>query len=817
MSLTRNQIKTAVSSLITDALNKQNTAKRVRDAYGVLVDNLLNAADDNLTPIPHNLTASNPPGPADDVNDFWVPFSHWIVSGVDTYICVSNAANNAIWVKVNNLELSDDPFYGIPISSNTATFNRSVGGNKGIIVLNQNVDTFNHTNTTETDSGYILLIQDSTGGRTFVQPDNVIGNWSISTDPNARTLIWWGNVQGTLTYMTLGQGGGATSLNQLNDVTIGMPENSNAPTLRVLADLNQDGIFGQVDYTPPSAASGEANTGNNAGFQGVGPYAGKIDEVLQFRNNRAGSNKVSIILDSINNLILYDIVPGNILTSQLNNDANFAPDQVAGGVPANPIPGVTGNELQTIAESLKALVDLRLQLSGGTLTGPLVLNADPVNAFDAVTKQYVDNLLAGLKWKSPNARVATTENITLSGTQTIDGIALSVGDRVVVKDQTTDSQNGLYVVDTGAWSRTSDADTAIELQGATISVGEGATNANALFHQTADNINLGTTAIGWIRIGDIGGGGATNLDYLPNPSQGTITSDTGTNAVIPAVNTTNAGLMTPTQNDKLSDIEPNAKDDQIDSEVPSAAIPGLSGADVRAKLISAKALIDALQLEVDSLDRAIVLQPGLWDASTGTFPAGAQLGFKYIVGIPGTIQNIDFAAGDTITAIVNNPSTTNYSLNWLRQSGTNTDNQTGAQVPMDAIPGLTGTDAQAIAESLKTYIDDKTSSPIVPNRFDFNYDPGILHFVNLALDARVTGTPVNCTYNLTNIVAGHKGFITFVNPQGIEVQFLRAGASTNVQVSKKSNNTTNTGTGSKTTFAYAFDGTELLIVQEDWP
>src|ERR1700741_5009272 len=74
-------------------------------------------------------------------------------------------------------------------------------------------------------------------------------------------------------------------------------------------------------------------------------------------------------------------------------------------------------------------------------TAPVSLNsqritslADPTAATDAATKQYVDNVASGLDTKA-SVRAATTANVVLSGTQTIDGVALVAGDRVLVKAQ----------------------------------------------------------------------------------------------------------------------------------------------------------------------------------------------------------------------------------------------------------------------------------------------------------------------------------------------------------------------------------------------
>lgn len=95
-------------------------------------------------------------------------------------------------------------------------------------------------------------------------------------------------------------------------------------------------------------------------------------------------------------------------------------------------------------------------------------------------------------------RAATTANITLSGTQTIDGIAVVAGDRVLVKDQATASQNGIYVVASGAWTRATDADAASEMAGAVVNVDSGTTNGGKLFDTDFKSTDtLGTTAMPW--------------------------------------------------------------------------------------------------------------------------------------------------------------------------------------------------------------------------------------------------------------------------------------------------------------------------------
>jgi uncharacterized cupin superfamily protein len=103
---------------------------------------------------------------------------------------------------------------------------------------------------------------------------------------------------------------------------------------------------------------------------------------------------------------------------------------------------------------------------------------------------------SGLGVKAP-VRAATTANITLSGEQTIDGIAVVEDDRVLVKDQTTGSENGIYVASTGTWARAADFDGAHDVvEGTAIVVATGTANGNKIYHISTDNpIVIGTTTL----------------------------------------------------------------------------------------------------------------------------------------------------------------------------------------------------------------------------------------------------------------------------------------------------------------------------------
>lgn len=167
--------------------------------------------------------------------------------------------------------------------------------------------------------------------------------------------------------------------------------------------------------------------------------------------------------------------------------------------------GVSATELgylDGVTAPIQTQIDGKLSLSGGTLTGALTLNADPSNSLHAATKQYVDALGNGIKWK-PSVRAATTTNGTLASAfvngTTHDGVTMSTGDRLLIKHQSTASENGIYIVPaSGAPARASDADAFGELNGAVVMVLEGTANGDKGFMQTADLTSLASNQT-WIQ------------------------------------------------------------------------------------------------------------------------------------------------------------------------------------------------------------------------------------------------------------------------------------------------------------------------------
>lgn len=169
--------------------------------------------------------------------------------------------------------------------------------------------------------------------------------------------------------------------------------------------------------------------------------------------------------------------------------------------------GITQSQVANLVTDLAGKAPLASPTFTGTVTVPT-----PTNDTDAANKLYVDNAVQGLSWKS-EVQAATTGNVTLAGSapNTVDGVTLALNDRVLVRAQTAGAENGIYRVATlgtganGTWTRATDADSASELDGATVYVEGGTTYADTVWSLTTDTITLGTTTLTFAQIN----GGAT--------------------------------------------------------------------------------------------------------------------------------------------------------------------------------------------------------------------------------------------------------------------------------------------------------------------
>lgn len=132
---------------------------------------------------------------------------------------------------------------------------------------------------------------------------------------------------------------------------------------------------------------------------------------------------------------------------------------------------------------------------------------DFTSSVETIIANYSGALLGGFDFKS-SCRVATTANITLSGLQTIDGVSLTLNDRVLVKNQTDAEDNGIYNASSSTWTRSTDADTSSDItSGLFVAVTEGTANGDtAWLLTTNDPITLGTTELTFTEFGTSGSG-----------------------------------------------------------------------------------------------------------------------------------------------------------------------------------------------------------------------------------------------------------------------------------------------------------------------
>jgi hypothetical protein len=236
---------------------------------------------------------------------------------------------------------------------------------------------------------------------------------------------------------------------------------------------------------------------------------GSIDTV------HIGDSQVTTAKIADSNITSAKILDGTIVNADINASAAIDATKIHDGTISNTEFGYLNNVSSNIQTQLDAklvkasnLSDLtsastartnlglgtiatqnanNVSISGGSVTGL----GDPAVSSEAATKNYVDQAVAGLRNRII-AEAATTGNINLTtdleNGDTLDGVTLVTGDRVLVKDQTDATENGLYiVVASGAASRDPEHDTIAELSGGMVVVNQGTANDNKIFLCTTDS------------------------------------------------------------------------------------------------------------------------------------------------------------------------------------------------------------------------------------------------------------------------------------------------------------------------------------------
>lgn len=201
------------------------------------------------------------------------------------------------------------------------------------------------------------------------------------------------------------------------------------------------------------------------------------------------------------------------LTSQTANTVFAAPNGAAGAptfrvLAAADIPTLTAAKISDFDTQVRtsrldqmAAPTAAVALNSQKITGLATPTADT----DAATKGYVDSVAQGLDPKQSVTVASTVNIVTLSGLLTIDGVTVTAGERILVKNQTTPAQNGIYLASATAWTRALDFDAWTEVPNAFVFVEEGATQADTGWVCTADTGGtINTTAITWAQFSGAG-------------------------------------------------------------------------------------------------------------------------------------------------------------------------------------------------------------------------------------------------------------------------------------------------------------------------
>jgi hypothetical protein len=188
----------------------------------------------------------------------------------------------------------------------------------------------------------------------------------------------------------------------------------------------------------------------------------------------------------------------------------------------NGLVAINGNVTASNLGTISSQASNNVAITGGSITGL----GSPSNNSDVAIKSYVDNLVTGLKTRII-VRAATTGNIDLTqdlqNGDTLDGVTLATDDKVLVKDQSNNTQNGVYkVVASGTASRDPDFDTVDELAGQMIIVKEGSVNADSFHLCTTDSGSIPTAAITFTQVTPSSGGTVTQVGIAQAGSEFTI-------------------------------------------------------------------------------------------------------------------------------------------------------------------------------------------------------------------------------------------------------------------------------------------------------
>jgi uncharacterized protein YjbI with pentapeptide repeats len=334
-----------------------------------------------------------------------------------------------------------------------------------------------------------------------------------------------------------------------DSVTTAKITDANVTAAKLAADSVETAKIKDANVTEAKLASNSVTNAkiadsavNTAELADVAVTAAKLatDAVETAKIKDANVTAAKLAADSVETAKIKDanvteakLAEGAVTSAKIANDTIVDAD-------INSAAAIAQSKIANLTTDLAA----KLALAGGTMTGAIAMGTNkitglgtPTDGTDAATKNYVDSAAQGIDWKA-SVRAATTAAVTLASDlengDTLDGVTLATGDRVLVKNQSTGSENGIYVVKaSGAPDRSTDADAGAELtSNFAVFVEEGTVNADQGYTLTNNGaITIGTTALTFTQftgLGQIVAG--TGLDKTGNTLDidSTVTTNDGT-------------------------------------------------------------------------------------------------------------------------------------------------------------------------------------------------------------------------------------------------------------------------------------------------
>ena len=358
-------------------------------------------------------------------------------------------------------------------------------------------------------SAVTLIDAVSTAGRVVTLPDatdTLVGRSTTDTLSNKTmiapalgtpTALVGTNITGTAAGLTAGNV--TTNANLTGDVTSVGNATSIGAGVIVDADINANAAIADTKLATIITAGKVSNSATTATSANTASAIVARDGSGNFTANTITANLTGNVSGSSGSTTGNAATATALATARAINGVNF--DGTA-AITVTAAAGTLSGTTLAAGVTASSLTSLGT-IASLTATAGTVANA-PSGSTDIANKLYVDTVAQGLDAKA-SCVAATTADITLSGAQTIDGVSVVAGNRVLVKNQSLSQNNGLYLCASGSWTRATDANTWDELTSAFTFIEQGTVNGDCGFVCTANaGGTLGTTALPWSQFSGAG-------------------------------------------------------------------------------------------------------------------------------------------------------------------------------------------------------------------------------------------------------------------------------------------------------------------------